>query len=269
LSRLDILSKLVNTQREFERSLEALVQQDPVDAAVQLSTPEFLWSQAALMLENAIKFHKNFVLLSVSVGLKHTGLEGFPALPPASVIHAIGQLLQRTVRKTDCVAHTGDAAFTLVTGSIHSDSARNFAQRICHAVANANLITDERIAFVASCGMVAWPESDQVVGQSPVLADLRALGLRRAALGMDRSLSGVVGVEEEQAFHIGLAANVPGAALKEPDGESANEVSTTPDLNTLLAWLKEGRQEEVMKHIGKLSTELQPLINLMLQQGKR
>jgi two-component system cell cycle response regulator len=269
LSRLDILSKLVNTQREFERSLEALVQQGPVDSSVELSTPDQLWSQAAQMLDNAIKFNKNFVLLSVSVGLKHTGLEGYPALPPATVINAIGQLLQRTVRKTDCVAHTGDAAFTLVTGSIHSDSARNFAQRICHAVANANLITDERIAFVASCGMVAWPESDQIVGQVPVLADLRALGLRRAALGMDRSLSGVVGAEEEQAFIVGQAVNVPGAALKEPDAQSAGDAAAAPDLNTLLEWLKEGRQDEVMKHIGKLSTELQPLINLMLQQGKR
>jgi two-component system cell cycle response regulator len=267
LSRLDILSKLVNTQREFERSLEALVQQDPVDSAVQLSTPEFLWSQAALMLDNAIKYHKNFVLLSVSVGLKHTGLEGYPALPPATVINAIGQLLQRTVRKTDCVAHTGEAAFTLVTGSIHSDSARNFAQRICHAVAHASLINDERIAFVASCGMVAWPETDEIVGQVPLLPDLRALGLRRAALGMDRSLSGVVGLDEERAFNLGHAGNVPGAALKEPE-PAGEENAVTPDLNTLLTWMKEGRQEEVMKHIGKLSSDLQPLINLMLQQGK-
>ena len=268
LSRLDILSKLVNTQREFERSLEALVQQDPVDFAVQLSTPEHLWSQAEVMLDNAIKYHKNFVLLSVSVGLKHTGLEGYPALPPASVIHAIGQLLQRTVRKTDCVAHTGEAAFTLVTGSIHSDSARNFAQRICHAVAHASLINDERIAFVASCGMVAWPETDEIVGQVPVLSDLRALGLRRAALGMDRSLSGVIGLEEERAFIVGQAVNVPGAALKDPESNPIAEEAATPDLNTLLEWLKEGKQDEVMKHIGKLSTDLQPLINLMLQQKK-
>jgi two-component system cell cycle response regulator len=268
LSRLDILSKLVNTQREFERSLEALVQQDPVDSTVALPSPEHLWSQAEAMLDNAVKHHKNFVLLNVSVGLKHTGLEGYPALPPASVVNAIGQLLQRTVRQTDCVARTGEATFTLVTGNIHSDSARNFAQRICHAVANANLIKDDRIAFVASCGMAAWPETDAVAGTTPVLADLRAIAQRRAALGMDHSLSGVVGIEEEAAFNVGQGLEVPRAALKTSDDQSIPSGEPTPDLATILQWLKEDKQDQVLKHIGRLSIELQPLVDLMLQQGK-
>lgn len=268
LSRLDILSKLVNTQREFERSLEALVQRGPVDSSVVLATPEQLLSQAEAMLENAVKHHKNFVLLTVSVGLKHTGLEGYPALPPTTVVAAIGQLLQRTVRQTDCVARTGDAAFTLVTGSIHSDSARNFAQRICSAVANASLIKDDRIAFVASCGMVAWPETDEVAGQAPVLEELRAIAQRRATLGMDHALSGVVGAGEETAFHVGQQMDVPRAALKTPDAEPATDAEPPPDLTTLLSWLKEGKREQVLKHIGALSAELQPLVDLMMQQGK-
>ena len=263
LSRLDILAKLVNTQREFEHSLEIMVQQGALDASLALTTPEQLTAQAETMLDNAVKYHKNFVMLNVCIGLKHAGLEGYPATPPAVIVSALGQLLQSTIRQTDCVARTGEAEFTLATGTIHSDSARNFAQRICHAVANAALIKDERIAFVASCGMVAWPESDGQAGLSPLLPDLRAVAKRRAALGMDHALSGVVGREEEDAFkHGGQVPIAPGLA-PQPEQEDG------PDLATLLQWLKDGKQAQVMPHLGKLSSELQPLVELMRQQGQR
>lgn len=262
LSRLDILSKLVNTQREFEHSLEAMVQQGAIDTSIVLTTPEQLTEQAETMLDNAVKYHKNFVMLNVCVGLKHAGLEGYPATPPGFVVNALGQLLQSTIRQTDCVARTGEAEFTLATGTIHADSARNFAQRICHAVANANLIKDERIAFVASCGMVAWPEDDGQAGPSPLLPDLRAVAKRRAQIGMDHALSGVVGRDEEDAFKRGNEAPIaPGLVLEEEQ--------TMPDLATLLLWLKEGKQEQVMPHLSKLSSELLPLVELMRQQGQR
>jgi hypothetical protein len=178
------------------------------------------------------------------------------------VVNALGQLLQSTIRQTDCVARTGEAEFTLATGTIHSDSARNFAQRICHAVANANLIKDERIAFVASCGMVAWPEDDGQAGFSPLLPDLRAVAKRRAQLGMDHALSGVVGRDEEDAFKRGNEAPIaPGLV---PEAEQA-----MPDVATLLLWLKEGKQEQVMPHLSKLSDELLPLVELMRQQKQR
>ncbi len=262
LSRLDILSKLVNTQREFEHSLEAMVQQGAQGTSVVLPTAEQLTAQAETMLDNAFKYHKNFVMLHVCVGLKHAGLEGYPATPPSFVVNALGQLLQSTIRQTDTVARTGEAEFTLATGTIHSDSARNFAQRICHAVANANLIKDERIAVVASCGMVAWPEVDGHAGLSPLLPDLRAVAKRRAALGMDHALSGVVGREEEDAFKHGNETPVaPGLVLEEQQD--------APDLATLLQWLKDGKQDQVLPHLGKLSAELQPLVELMRQQGQR
>lgn len=272
LSRLDILSKLVNTQREFERSLEALVQQTPVDSSIVLSSPGQLEAQAEIMLRNAVKLRKNFVLLNVCVGLKHTGLQGGPALPPASVINAIGQLLQRTVRQADCVARTGEAEFTLVAASIDSESARNFAHRVCHAVTNANLIKDDRIAFVACCGLAAWPEPEpsSAVDPPPTLADLRMIAHRRATLGMDRVLSGVVGMEEEEAFKLcpGSAAAVPAPPLADAAQPVGGGGHLSPDLTTLLQWMKEGKQDQVLEHLGWLSVELQPLVNLILQQGK-
>ena len=270
LSRLDILSKLVNTQHEFERSLEALVQLGTVDSSVVLSSPEQLIAQAETMLANAIKLRKNFVLLNVCVGLKHTGLEGNPAAPPASVVNALGQLLQRTVRQTDCVGRTGNTELTVVTGSIRSDSARSFAQRICHAVANASLIKDDRIVFIASCGLVAWPDADAggQVAPPPSLAELRATAARRAALGMEHALSGVVGTDEENAFNMGASAveAISARSLSELLQAPVN-VEPPPDLSTLLQWSKEGRQDLVLRHIDQLSSELKPLVDLMRKQG--
>ena len=84
---------------------------------------------------------------------------------------------------------------------------------------------------------------------------------------MDHALSGVVGAEEEAAFRVGQGMDVPRAALKATD--PGPDESPPPDLNTLLLWLKEGKRDQVLKHIGRLSAELQPLVDLMLQQGKR
>jgi len=272
LSRLDILSKLVTSQREFEQSLEELVKRGPGDANQLLASSEHLTAQAEAMLENAVKHHKNFVILKLCVGLKHAGLDGYPARPLEGVVDAIGQLLQSTVRQTDCVARTGEALFTVVTGNIHADSARNFAQRICHAVADASLIKDDRIVFVASCGMVAWPEGDELGGKVPSLQELNDIAQRRVTLGMDHALTGVVGKEEEEAYKVGHGLTVSNIVLKTPPVAMQATVPAAepaaPDLPTLLRWLREGKKEQVLQHIGKLSSELQPLVDLMLQQIK-
>jgi two-component system cell cycle response regulator len=202
LSRLDVLSKLVGTQSEFERSLEALVQGTSEAAPSPLPSADQLRAQAEALLANAVKSKKDFVILHVSLGLKHTGLEGLPACPPASVVDAIGQLLQRIVRQTDCVARTGEAQFTLATGGIGFDSARLFAQRVCQAIANANLLKDDRMSFIASCGLASL----SACGGDPAAVTLETMwdiARRRAKSGLDRALTGVVGAEEEAAFQRG------------------------------------------------------------------
>src|SRR4051812_11021618 len=92
LSRLDILSKLVNTQREYERSLEALVQNNAGEAVAQLSSPYALQTQAEAMLTYAIRHNKNFLLLSMCIGLRHNNQEAAGAAPAHGVVNAIGQL---------------------------------------------------------------------------------------------------------------------------------------------------------------------------------
>ena len=259
LSRLDVLAKLANTQGEFERSLEALVHKGDNGPHLQLMSPEMLETQAATMLANSIQHGKNFVLLNACVGLKHDSASMSASTLPASVVHAIGQLLQCMVRQTDCVSQTGDAEFTLAAGNIHFDSARTFAQRVCGAIANTHLDKDDGISFIASCGMVSLSEygADSRAITLPLSA-LRDIARRRAAFGLTHGISGVLGAEEEAAFQAGL--QLPNSAW--------SSHAATPNLATLLQWVKEGKTDQVLLYIDKLSAELKPLVDLIRLQPK-
>ncbi|HYC42694.1 MAG TPA: response regulator [Noviherbaspirillum sp.] len=258
LSRLDILSKLVGTQGEFERSLETLVKEVAAGPQSPLMSSDALVEQADRLLAQTVAGKKNFVVLNVRIGIRHVALEGVAALPPSGVVEAIGQLLLRTVRGSDLVAKTGDADFTLVTSGINREAARIFAQRVCSAISNANLAKDSQMSFVASCGLV----SISPTGPDVNLQSLRDIAARRAALGLNRLIAGVVGQEEQDAFERGEPAFASTAAPPVAVPETP-----APDLAILVRWIKEGRRDEVLPHIGKLPKEMQPLVELLVKQG--
>ncbi|MES2025521.1 MAG: response regulator [Pseudomonadota bacterium] len=263
LSRLDILSKLVSTQNEFERGLEALVHRGDADDQAELLSQEEWEERAEGMRISAVRQNRNFVVLNACIGLKHIALEGYPASPPATVINAIGQLLHRTVRQTDCVARTGEIEFTIATGSIHFDSARNFAERVCRAIANANLVKDGQMVLIASCGVVSVAECGDVGVNA--LDDMRKVARSRALLGLQNGITGVIGAEEATLLQQG--ERLPSIAVSDAVAqEKTSDLSI--DLATLLRWIKEGKEDQVLAHIGKLSIELQPLVDLLLKQQR-
>lgn len=264
LSRLDILSKLVSTQNEFERGLEALMHSGADQ--VELPTPDVWESQAEGMRASAVRQGRNFVILDARIGVKHVGLDGMPSSPPVSVVNAIGQLLHRTVRQTDCVAQTGSNEFTIATGSIHFDSARNFAERVCRAIVHANLGNDRDMVLVASCGVISITEyAHGAATIEATLADMRDVAGRRAALGLQNGITGVIGEQEEILLNQGQS--LPALVFDAPQ-QASGGADLSIDLATLLKWIKEGREEQVLAHIGKLSTELQPLVDLLLKQQR-
>jgi PleD family two-component response regulator len=250
LSRLDVLSKLVTSQSEFQRSLETLVKSASA-SQLELPSPESLMMQACAMLSNSVRQGKNFVMLDVYIGMLK---EGGAVVPPPDVIAAIGQLLQRTVRQTDCVSQIGSTEFALATGTIQFDAARVFAQRVCGAIANATLVSEPGVSLNASCGLVALSEfGDDTTTMTISLETLHQLARSRAMMGQKHGVSGVVGPEEEMALRAGKPLpNQPAGA------------QPAPDLATLLQWLKEGKQQQVLAHVSKYSSELQPLLELLL-----
>jgi two-component system cell cycle response regulator len=199
LSRLDILSKLIATQREFERSLETPARNNAGNLVLALTSPETLQIQAGALLAGAVQNKKTFVMLNIRIGLKHTRPGSDVACPPASAVDTIGQLLQRTVRESDHVVKTGESEFTLATACINSDAALSFAQRVRRAIASANPSKDGEMSFIASCGMVSLSDygADTV---STTLDMIGRIARRRALLGLHHAMSGVIGPEEESAL---------------------------------------------------------------------
>ncbi len=256
ISRLDILSNLVETQRDFEQSLEALIQRDPRAEKLALSTPAQLQTDALAMLKSTSGRGRNFVLLSVSIGLRHLGLHGISATPPQTVVEAIGQLLQRTIRLSDRVAQTGPAEFCLVTGSINFKAARSFASRICRAIASANLVNQGDMHFIASCGVASLePPGVITTPDEAGLATLLKLAQRRANLGMLHAFTGVVEETQEASLLRG-----------EMIAPEPVDVQASVDLPTLARWIKEGNQALVIDYMATMSAELRPLIELLIEQ---
>ncbi|QDZ28333.1 response regulator [Noviherbaspirillum sp. UKPF54] len=262
LSRLDILSKLVATQREFEHSLEALVRHAQVET-VDLPSADVLRTQAAVLLANAVKNRKNFVVLNVCVGLRCLSPE--QSVLPAGVVDAIGQLLQRNVRQTDLVARTGEAEFTLATGSINFDAARYFARRVCKAIASADLVHDDRLSLIASCGVVSLSD-DAEDTQHRTFDTLAGMAHRRAVLGLNCALTGIVGRTEEEVL---LRSRAAVSAAVQPLVPSASIDAGVPEVPVLVQWIREGRQAEVLPHLDKLPADLRALVELALQQDGR
>ena len=257
LSRLDILANLVAIQREFERSLEVLVRETSGGSLIPLQTADMLHAQAETLLASAMKCKKNFVVLNVCIGLKHVGLQGAASTPPAAVIEAIGQLLQWTVRQTDHVAKTGEAEFTLVTSGINFDAARRFAERVCGAIAGARLEKNDRMSLIASCGLASL-NGDESDATQPSLAAMSAAAHRRAVMGLNGGITGVIGNAEAVALR-------RGEALPRSGGLAGSGI---PELAVLVRSIREGRQEEVMPYLNQLPAELRSLVDLALQQCK-
>ena len=195
LSRLDALSQLASTQQEFERGLEALVRRVPSASAAPAVSAQVFLAAAEAMLAYASRHRKNFVLLNIRVALRDAQGKA-RGQPEPAVIQAIGQLLQRTVRQSDCVARTGDAEFMLATNGIEVDAAHGFAQRLCAAIGHAHLIEEQSAVLVASCGL-AYPSGEG--DAEPSIEALCEIAQRRARLGLQRGISGVVGALEEVA----------------------------------------------------------------------
>lgn len=202
LSQLDVLSKLTNTQREYESSLEAFVQSGAANAGLQLTTIDSLKRKAEVMLASSVRQKRNLVVFSIGVGIERQNAGAAIAGPDSGVINAIGKLFSATVRQSDIVALTGASEFTIVTGSVALESARTFAERLCQAIASANLSFGGRpLRLIASCGLVSkCSEPLQCADEMQDFAVLVDIARRRCALGMRRGMSGVIGIDEERLF---------------------------------------------------------------------
>lgn len=287
LSRLEILSKLEHAQPEHTLQQNVKVDvalQTRVDTATESSAlPNLsatLKNQVERLLVDACTNRKEFVMLSVCIGvksLKHPDTENNLIQPPSiDIANFIEKLLRRTIRDTDLAIKTGNAEFALATGSINHETGRLFAERVFRTMMNTNIIKTDHIVLLVSCGIVSLSDGDYRNETSLItLKTVYETAHRRARLGLEQGTSGIIGMEEENDFRqkgqrfksLSLSPADIQHEIGLPEGEGGKV--DAPDLATLLDWIKKGRREDVLHHLDKLSTELQPLVDLLLQQEKR
>ena len=196
LSRLDTLTQLANTQQEYERGLDALLQNAPALTDLALTPAADFAAAAAAMLAHALRHDKNFVLLAIQLGAVADAGMASQAGIDERALHAIGQLLQRTVRQSDSVARTGATEFMLATHCVDPESAYGFAQRICGAIGHARLLQQDGARLVASCGLVYLSET-ATTSAAPAFDTICDTARRRATLGLQRGVSTVIGALDE------------------------------------------------------------------------
>ncbi len=181
LSRVDALARLsaADAREPAPPAVPAAIMPSP-ELAAFLVTAE---AMRALALQRG----KNFALLQIAV-------DAVPSAAGRAALEAIGALLQRIVRQTDCVARSGTAEFTLATHGIDADAARAFAQRICTAV--AGMRPSDGRAVAVGCGVACLHEEGAA---DAALADLRAAAARRARQALRRGAAAVVGAADDAA----------------------------------------------------------------------
>jgi two-component system cell cycle response regulator len=198
LSQLGVLMNLATSQSDYIDGLRNLMCAPEEQLEKELPSSDSLFERAQGMLAYAIRFKRNVVMLSMCIGIRHTGERGQTPPPLAGVMMAIGSLLQASVRQTDVVAKVSAAEFAIASGSMSLDAARRLAERLSGAIVGADILKDKGIVFIASCGVMSL---DEYRAQHPnELPDIELLWNHahiRGRLGLRHGLSGVIGMAEE------------------------------------------------------------------------
>lgn len=199
LSQLNELMNLSTSQSDYMQGLKSLMHAPNEQDNRDLMSPEQLFERARHMLDYALRFKRNVVMLSMCIGIRNAGAKEQPPPPLAGVMKAIGSLLQASLRQNDAVAKVSAAEFAIASGSVGLEAARRLAERLAGAIANAELFEEEGISFIASCGIMSLDGfRAQYPGEVPDMEQLWNRAHMRGRLGLRNGISGVVGKAEEE-----------------------------------------------------------------------
>lgn len=197
LSQLNELMNLTASQNDYIQGLQDLMRAPVEQPDREMMSPDQLFERARHMLDYALRFKRNVVMLSMCIGVRNTGDKEMPP-PLAGVMKAIGGLLQASLRQTDAVAKVSAAEFAIASGSIGLEAARRLAERLTGAIAGANILEEQGISFIASCGIMSLDGfRAQHPGEVPDIEQLWNRAHERGRLGLRNGVCGVIGRAEE------------------------------------------------------------------------
>lgn len=198
LSQLNELMNLAVSQSDYIQGLQNLMRVPAEQQEKEMMSPDQLFERARHMLDYALRFKRNVVMLSMCIGVRNTGEKEQVPPPLAGVMMAIGSLLQASLRQTDAVAKVSAAEFAIASGSIGLEAARRLAERLTGAIAGANILEEKGISFTASCGIMSLDGfRAQYTGQVPDIEQLWNRAHERGRLGLRKGICGVIGRAEE------------------------------------------------------------------------
>lgn len=199
LSQLSEIMNLTASQNDYVQGLHNLMRAPTDQDDEEMMSPAELIERASQMLDYALRFKRNVVMLSMCIGIRQTGPKEQTPPPLAGVMKAIGSLLQASVRHSDVVAKVSAAEFAIASGSIGLEAARGLAQRLSGAIASTTVSEDKGISFIASCGIMSLGEYRvQHPDQVPDIEQLWNRAHTRGRLGLRNGISGVIDKAEDE-----------------------------------------------------------------------
>lgn len=198
LSQLNELMNLTASQSDYIQGLQDLMRVPAEQQDRDMMSADQLFDRARHMLDYALRFKRNVVMLSMCIGVRHTPEKDQLPPPLAGVMKAIGSLLQASLRQTDAVAKVSAAEFAIASGSIGLEAARRLAERLTGAIAGANILEEQGVSFIASCGIMSLDGFEaQHPGEVPDIEQLWNRAHERGRLGLRNRVCGVIGKAEE------------------------------------------------------------------------
>lgn len=235
ISRLDIMLRLSDTQRQLEHSQEQLAQSAMTDAKTGLATPQLFEMEAEKMLAYARRHGVDLSLIVMRVDPLPRDVDLATLLT-----QPIASLLKQAIRKEDTVSLTGPLQFSLAAQAIPQEAAMGFAARLSSGIGQARVVHQgEQLAISASVGVASL-----IADNAPSIQGLHAIAVRRAERAQRLGGNRVFGLEHDLTATQDIAR-------------------PSIDVPTALALAERGDIESVRPHLEELRQKLKPLLDLL------
>ena len=235
ISRLAIMMRLSETQRQLDESHERLSHSAMVDPKTHLASPQLFAIDAERMLAYAARHGADLSIICLRIDQAQTN----PQLAPL-LLQPIASLLRQAVRKEDSVSHVQGLEFMISAQAITHESAIAFATRLCAAIAQARVTQGGQVVSITASLGVASLLSEA----APTVEGLCAIAARRAERAHVLGGQRVLGVEHDRESAVATAGP---------------EI----DVATALALLATDHGEAVRPHLKKLAAQLAPLLEMI------
>lgn len=257
LSRISVLPVIFINQEDQEELRKQVQQQGEVDFITQ-DTPRVellarldvltkLAQSRRHLNENTSQstphYHGNISVMVMEIDHYPELCELYGNNVGQLVHRKISRLLRSKVRTEDTVAHLAEGRFAVICPGANLNGCSAFALRMLRAIETIVMVYKEIKIQVSMTIGLASANGDLSITQETLIEECE----RRVTQGREMGGHCVIGEEGKVTLE-----------QLQPEADT-----TTGSVDQALKFLREGRVEEVRKHLGSLTREIKPLLELM------